>query len=500
MNTWSCTALLMGLLVWSGIVSAFDKEAIYATSPVEISANSPSPSDLERDMAFGNSGSVMLDYNSGNDKDDRGLRIVNSQQGRYHVLGRHARGDGTWDATIARIDGATGAVQKWWRVPTGMAQINDAAARSSDSWDNMRLYFVGAARPGSTGSLDFAVTCVHVRASTAQLCENFGSNGKVTIPFNLGGGNDDIATRVFFRTAEMWIAGTAQSANNTKRVAVAKFSSDTLDTSFGTSGKWTRNFGGPANVDVQVDDLQLQSSQSRLYISGSFRETRSTGYVLAIDSHTAAVESQFGGFGLLLVGGGAYCHPCDNNAVTALRPLPNGHLLMAGWGGTTDGKQVLVMVRVNAAAEHDMTLCGTPICVPVTDNWGGSSRDVPVSIAVRNDPNESGDIVVAMTRDYDYDLEPSTYQSVHQYRYRQTGSALMRPVAYTNIIGRPAGAPGEYVSTASAADMLVESGVTYLVGSSFFQGSDYDVMVSRMYVNNSIFSASFGHYATGSGD
>jgi uncharacterized delta-60 repeat protein len=81
-----------------------------------------------------------------------------------------------------------------------------------------------------------------------DLDPGFGTNGKVITDFN---GANDIANNVFVQADKKIVV--AGSSNGV--FALAKYNSDgSLDTSFGTNGKTTNDFGGTINSTIQQSD------------------------------------------------------------------------------------------------------------------------------------------------------------------------------------------------------------------------------------------------------
>jgi uncharacterized delta-60 repeat protein len=189
---------------------------------------------------------------------------------------------GTLDPTF----GTNGQITVMFPV----AQFNSAAASSMAVQSDGRIVLAGSTRAGQTSSTslhgptfypanDFAA----IRLTTAgQLDSTFGDGGRVRIPFDLGGGNDDQASAVAIRPdGRIVLAGTATTAdaNATMWDVAARLNPNgQLDTSFDGDGR----AGAPGNgraAAVRPDGSAIFAGTDlvRLTTEGQLDPTFGTG-------------------------------------------------------------------------------------------------------------------------------------------------------------------------------------------------------------------------------
>ncbi|HEX4609298.1 MAG TPA: FG-GAP-like repeat-containing protein, partial [Urbifossiella sp.] len=97
-----------------------------------------------------------------------------------------------------------------------------------------------------TGATDFDFGVIRLTAAGA-LDPTFSGDGKETIPFNLGGADEDRATSVAVAPAgQIVVAGFAETAAGSHDFAAVRLlpADGSLDPAFGTGGKATVDFGG----------------------------------------------------------------------------------------------------------------------------------------------------------------------------------------------------------------------------------------------------------------
>src|SRR5262249_46027009 len=99
---------------------------------------------------------------------------------------------------------------------------------------------------GDTGS-DFGMVRLNAPRS---LDPGFGSVGKVILSIGMGLTNDAATGVVIAPTGKIIMAGNSSSGGVGSHFAVARLNADgSVDTSFGTSGEVTANFGNPYYVN-----------------------------------------------------------------------------------------------------------------------------------------------------------------------------------------------------------------------------------------------------------
>ncbi len=468
--------------------------------------------DLDLDAGFGANGSIFVDFSDGQGSYDVGMRSFkecNKAQGvcafplayHHYVAGIHNHGS-TQDAAITLISDAGVPIASFGTagkltVPTSMSAINDVAFDPGTD----RLYFVGAQRLFSTTSLEFGVFCLDLPARAP--CGNFGNvgNGTQLVVFDLGGSNEDVATRVLFDPqGYLYVAGYADATNGSQ-VAVTKLSAanGAPIAQFAGSGHAGFVLGNrPTGQAVSVSGMALMPASfqgialDKLYVVGSYKTSfdDNDGYVLALDAEngtyvnarTIAYESD-----------NPFLNPHGNDSVTAITVLANGKLAVAGYSDTTTLNQpALLMARMqaNSSLALDTGFCGSGICVEqVGDGTLGWRNTYPIAIAER--PN-TRDLVVGMQATV-AQIDFVTSQIYHVQKqvvqqYAANGGTLHAEAQ----IQFPAADATTLVVRSSG--MNVSNSSVELVGWRAFTSSpsNLDFTMSRMLANDTIFADQFG--------
>lgn len=454
--------------------------------------------DLDFDPGFGGTGKKFYDFNVSNHNADFGMRTFYRCEGiacnpYYYVVGSHFNGS-SYDALVAKTDLNGELVGSWgtnghMTITTGMSAIWDAAIDRSMG----RFYFVGSQPLFSTTSQEFSVACRDI--ATGAACAGFGNaGGTELVVFDLGGSNNDVATRVLLDSdGSLYVGGYADSPVG-YQVAVAKLNaaSGALVNAFGGDGQVTVNFGAkPSGNIVHVFDMALSPATAphgkELYLVGDLilAAGHYQGYLIGFDPASGAYVDSVG------VGNGTSL----GLTVTAVTVLANGDIAMAGTANTSvtnEPELLLVKLRAQGFLNFDGGFCGGGICTRqltgegLNHNWINTR---PSAIAER--PN-TRDLVVGMQAGtWIYNFPTDTYsltqkQVVQQYSASGMTLHASQQIEYPVNFGETA--------FASSAGMLVDSVSVMLTGSRFWSSSngDYDITVTRLLANDSIFADQFG--------
>lgn len=457
------------------------------------------PTDQDFDPAFGTEGKALYFLNYPNAPLGQGLRVYPMDGGAgWYVLARHQRVDGNWDAAVIRVR-PNGLQDKVFLVPTPLKYINDAA------WDTAtgKFYFAGAAHPPALPGQDddFAVTCVDIDSTPdGAVCTGFANGGTAHVGFNLGGPNNDIATRVLVRpNIGLLLIGTVELSDHKIAVAAASLyrGSGAVFNGFGTNGRFYTSIitNPPLHTDVHVYDATLSNDpdlQTRLYISGDASQNDELsdyiGYVLAVKAMAGVIDTTFnpdsaGPWVLWRLGD---CTMNCRDAVSAIKVLANGNLLVAGWSTDADSNRQLVLAKLKPDASFDTTFSQNGLYTPGPGSHvflsGSDGFVVPKAIGERPDRR---DLVLAMdVRASGAATEP-TFQVLGQWSAD----------AHAEIAGAGAlfeAESGALAPLATGAGLLVDADSALLVGSRRWSAPDWDVTLIRTLVNDTIFADLFG--------
>jgi uncharacterized delta-60 repeat protein len=168
------------------------------------------------------------------------------------------------------------------KLTTSFGGNNDVLNRMALQSDG-KLIAAGSA--GTSGNLDFAIARYNTDGS---LDTSFDTDGKQTLNFN---GKDDAVNGIVIQSSgKIVVGGYASTSTGDQDFALARFTSaGALDTTFGTSGKTTTDFGTTADqgrcIAVQSDGKIILGG-----ISGS-------DYAIARYSADGVLDTTFGGGG-----------------------------------------------------------------------------------------------------------------------------------------------------------------------------------------------------------
>lgn len=494
--------LLAALLSGAAGAQGFDaerKSAIDATWTMadEFDASAPlAPldgppfGDMDPDPAFGNNGIAYYTPDPGAPTENWGVKMfARPDQAGWYLLGRHRTGTNPWWAVVMVLR-ADGVAERTITVPTPMFRLDDA------TWDsvNGRFYFVGGARQPGLADSDFAVTCVDINnGPDGGVCSDFGTGGTAFIAFDRGGNMDDVARRVISRpNLGVLVAGWARDGADRYVFAATSLlrQSGGLVTRFGTNGRFTTDLGSiRPNLDVNVFDIALSDdadSEARLYIAGNYSrdEARNNydGVVLGLNAWNGVFDDWGpGGNGFtqvwldLGIAGGDM-----SDAVTAITPLSNGKLALAGWSKDQAGlnRMMLARLRENGQLDINSGFCiNAGKCTPFNSGrsfWPTAIRERP----------DTRDLVIAAENPNHPGVNDETWQML--FRFDRNGSYLQAATQHS-----PHDSTYEYTVPAA---LLVDRGSTTIVGTRRWNAgaNDYDMRVTRLLHNDTVFADDFG--------
>lgn len=263
-----------------------------------------------------------------------------------------------------------------------------------------RVVVVGRARH-TNGNDDFAIARFR---SDGRLDTTFSSDGKVTVGFDLGGGNKDEAYSVAIDSkGRIIVAGYAQTAGRGDYdFAVVRLLPDgRLDTSFDFDGKTTiPNFDLFATSDDRASDVVIDK-QGRIILVGQVSTDGKKDFGLARLTTAGALDSSFGIAGMQwvdfrtagddwaaavaldargrIVVAGTVSYSSGDHDFAVARLLPTG------WLDTSfdfDGKQTILFdlggKRIDAAADVVIDRQGKIVIAGTVDRSNAGDRDMGV--------------------------------------------------------------------------------------------------------------------------
>jgi uncharacterized delta-60 repeat protein len=234
---------------------------------------------------------------------------------------------------------------------TGGFNHTDVALTVAIQPSDRKIVVAGQATVAN-GDQDFAVARLNTDGTLDTA--GFGTNGQVTIPFNLGGGNTDVAQAVVIQSdGKIVVAGFAETASNGEDFAITRLNTNgTLDTSgpgFGSGGKTTIGFDLGGNKNDRAQAVGLQST-GKIVLAG-FAQTASNGADFAVarlntDGTLDSIgPTAFGGNGKTTVGfdlGGT-----NDDRAFALAMQNDDGIILAGQAASTAGSDA-ALARLTA--------------------------------------------------------------------------------------------------------------------------------------------------------
>ncbi len=236
--------------------------------------------DGSLDTTFSSDGKAVVAFDYGGAGDDRATGIDIQADGKIVLVGycqKESLGDN--DIALARLktDGSldtsfTGDGRKFIGFNNNGAGDDRGAAVKIQP--DGSIVVVGYAQASGTGNDDFAVARV---TSNGTLDRSFSSDGKKTIAFNLGGTGNDRATSVALQSDGMIvIGGSASSASGDGDFAVARIKKNgSMDKTFSSDGRKTIPFNMGASQEDQATGVAIQADGK--IVLGGFAQVSASG-------------------------------------------------------------------------------------------------------------------------------------------------------------------------------------------------------------------------------
>lgn len=234
----------------------------------------------------------------------------------------------------------------------------------------------GAILVAGTAQSDMAVARL---TPSGELDGTFGTNGRVTIPFNLGGDLlDTVAAMAIDGQERIVLAGSAsRSLNGDTSFAAARLNANgSLDSSFDEDGKVTVDFNLGGNLEDRATSLALQLD-GKIVLGGYALNTGSYDFAATRLTSSGTIDTAFANSGRAVVSFDLRGDNRDQAFGVALGP--NGRIALAGHASGDMGVVLLDSTgRVDAAFGN----VGKAV---VSFDLGGSNADGANAVVVQSD-------------------------------------------------------------------------------------------------------------------
>lgn len=253
-----------------------------------------------------------------------------------------------------------------------------------------KVVLVGSAEINTDGNTDFAVTRLNTDGS---LDTTFGTNGKKTIAFDLGGVNTDVATCVAIQSdGKIVIGGYSQItiSGNFDFAVVRLNTNGSLDTTFSTDGKATVAFDAGGTLDDRAAGLAIQPDGSIVLVG--YAKTAFNGacdFAIARLMTNGELDNIFSEDGKKRVD----LHHGDDRAA-AVTIQSNGRIVVVGSAQQVRAGYDFGVVRITPTGSMDRSFTGDGKKT-FGFNRGGSLNDEVSAVALQAD----GAIVISGTSD-----------------------------------------------------------------------------------------------------
>jgi uncharacterized delta-60 repeat protein len=426
------------------------------------------------DAGFGNGGTVLTDFYGGQDFGS----AVALQGGGKIVVGGSAFNPApqVTDFAVARYknDGSLDAsFGSGGKVTTDFVGTSDDLAAGVVVQPDGKTVVAGTADDftGPTGP-DFALVRYNADGS---LDTSFGTGGKVFTDF---GGSEDFAFGLVLQPdGKIVVAGVSSPTGGLSELALARYNTDgSLDTSFGSGGEVTTNFGGAVTFPGAVT-LDANGRIVVVTTADDFAQGTGEDFLVARYNSNGSLDASFGSGGHVTTDFAG-----QNDEADAVAATPDGKIVVAGTVTDANGNSDFGLARYTANGSLDPTF-GTGGLV--TTNFGTAvnpnnpSVDAASGLAIQRDGKI---IVVGSTNSFG-----TTGQDFAMARYNLDGS-LDQAFGSGGLVTTDFGGNND----AAAAVTLTASGQIVVVGESVSpDGTTSDFAVVRYNANGSL-DNSFG--------
>lgn len=243
--------------------------------------------DGTRDTTFNGSGRVTIPFDmpQSTHRLDEAESVAIDGVGRIVVAGSAEAGDFSFDFGVARLL-PDGQIDDEFDADGRLTIAFDIGATKDDDATHMivqndgRIVLAGYVDTslGTEPNYDFAVARIRPDGSSDA---DFGVDGKVVVPFDIGGPQNDFAYGVVEdEAARLIVAGSSTSSDTTYNATLVRLMRDgTIDPGFGTYGKVTISQAGRS---MTASGAAFQGTQI-VIAGGSFTNLDSDDYVARLE-------------------------------------------------------------------------------------------------------------------------------------------------------------------------------------------------------------------------
>ncbi len=256
-----------------------------------------------------------------------------------------------------------------------------------------------------------------------SLDPTFGTGGKTTVWFDLGGTKADYAAAVALRPdGGIFLAGPVTGADGDRDFGIALLdSSGALDSNFNVGGKSATQFDLGGDNDDWAWDLALQADGKVLVAGAVDGSAGNVDFGVARWNPSVGIDLFFGLIGIRVVffdEGGS-----NHDEARAIAVQPDGKIVLAGTVSVGDRTADFGVVRLNADSTNDFDF-GNAGKVTIAFDLGGDDVDVATDLVLQLDgkivvvgaaeaPNSKMDFAIARllpdgTLDSDFDGDGKT--------------------------------------------------------------------------------------------
>ena len=308
------------------------------------------------DTSFSSDGKALVAFDLGGGGDDRATGIAIQSDGKIILTGStqmRAAGDNDFAIARLRTDGSLDTTFSGdGRKNIGFNSVGDDRGAAVVIQPDGKIIVVGYAQASGVGNDDFAIARL---TSSGNMDSKFGTKGKKTIAFDLGGARTDRASAVALQAdGKILIAGSATSATGDGDFAIVRLkSSGSLDKSFSNDSRRTVAFNLGANNEDQASGIVIQSDGKILL--GGFSQVSATGdfdFTVARITTDGELDTSFSTDGKKSIPfnmGGS-----DNDMANGLLLQPDGKIVLIGHALKTDPANTdFAAVRIDTDGQLD---------------------------------------------------------------------------------------------------------------------------------------------------
>jgi uncharacterized delta-60 repeat protein len=324
--------------------------------------------DGDLDASFGSGGTVTTDFSGEQDvanalvSQKNGKLVAAGYSGvafavtRYNTDGSLDRGFGTGGKVLTHFSGNS------FDFAYGVAIQSDGK-------------IVVAGQSNVSGSSDFAVARYSIHG---DLDKSFGSGGKVVTDFT-GHASYEGAFAILIQSNGKIVLGGVSNATGSADFALARYNTDgSLDTSFGSGGKVTTDFGGCDSCDVAT---ALAIQQDGKIVAAGVSGANDDYFAISRYNSNGSLDTSFGNGGKVLTP--------FNGFASGVAIQQDGKIVAAGYSGGPnvcnggDYGSDFALARYNTDGSLDTSFgCGGKM---TTDFAGNGSVDQARAVAVQKD-------------------------------------------------------------------------------------------------------------------